>query len=290
MDIEIRIERPLILLLLGAGFVWGAVWAMHQGMPVEAAVGGDDSQSSVSVVKTEDQIRLLREEQTTLDQSEQILRDQLAELLREKEVAGNDPALVSDISAATQRLVALLQDRRMAEAELKTSLMQMQAAEEGATAASRNTAATTPQTRIKTFWQWPVAPLLGISATFHDPAYKKRFGMEHNAIDIPVDQGSDVHAAADGVVVTVSDKGMGFNSLVIEHANGYSTLYGHVSKFLVSEGQHVRAGQTVALSGGRPGTAGAGLFTTGPHLHFELHANGTPVDPLAYLPSLGEGN
>ena len=85
-------------------------------------------------------------------------------------------------------------------------------------------------------------------------------------------------------MVKVSDKGMGFNSLVIKHAGGYATLYGHVSKFLVSEGQTVHAGDPVALSGGTPGTAGAGMMTTGPHLHLAMYKDGEVVDPLPLLP------
>jgi murein DD-endopeptidase MepM/ murein hydrolase activator NlpD len=93
-----------------------------------------------------------------------------------------------------------------------------------------------------------------------------------------------VAAAADGVIAKVSDNGMGFSSLVIRHEGGFATLYGHVSGFLVQEGQHVRAGDPVALSGGQPGTKGAGKMTTGSHLHFEVTKSGIHVDPLTYLP------
>ena len=61
-------------------------------------------------------------------------------------------------------------------------------------------------------------------------------------------------------------------------------MYGHISGFLVEERQKVRAGDAVALSGGRPGTKGAGRLTTGAHLHFEVLKDGTQVNPLQYLP------
>jgi murein DD-endopeptidase MepM/ murein hydrolase activator NlpD len=131
--------------------------------------------------------------------------------------------------------------------------------------------------------QWPVEPQLGISAYFDDAGYQERFGIPHKAIDIPEDQGSPVRAAADGIVIKVSDRGMGFNALTIQHGGGLSTLYGHVSEFFVEEGQEVYAGEVVARSGGTPKTPGAGLLTTGPHLHFEALLDGEHVDPLEYL-------
>ena len=133
---------------------------------------------------------------------------------------------------------------------------------------------------------WPVPPDEGLSATFHDLEYRKRFHMEHLAIDIPTPQGSTVVAAADGVVLAVSDQGMGFNSLTIKHRGGTVTLYGHVTKFLVREGDQVMAGDPIALSGGLPGTEGAGWLTTGPPLHFQALVDGQPVDPMQFLPSV----
>ena len=61
------------------------------------------------------------------------------------------------------------------------------------------------------------------------------------------------------------------------------TLYGHVSDIMVMDGQSVKAGDVIGLSGGTPGTKGAGLYTTGPHLHFEILKDGVHVDPLEYM-------
>jgi hypothetical protein len=82
----------------------------------------------------------------------------------------------------------------------------------------------------------------------------------------------------------VRDNGYGYSYLILAHAGGFMTVYGHVSEFRVAEGEKVFAGQIVALSGATPGTKGAGLMTTGAHLHFEVLKGGKYVDPLDYLP------
>lgn len=131
---------------------------------------------------------------------------------------------------------------------------------------------------------WPVEPTRGLTAYFHDAGYKNTFGMQHNAIDIPTLQGSLVRSAADGVVYKTKDNGYGYSYIIVAHTGGYMSVYGHVSGILVSEGDTVKQGAILGLSGGMPGTKGAGYMTTGPHLHFELLANGDYVDPLDYLP------
>ncbi len=132
---------------------------------------------------------------------------------------------------------------------------------------------------------WPVAPLLGISTTFHDGAYLERFGIPHEGIDIPIDQLSLVKAALSGKVIKVVDGGeTGYSYIQIMHKDAASTVYGHVYESKVEEGQDVEQGQVIALSGGAIGAHGSGRLTTGPHLHFELLRDGNHVDPLKFLP------
>lgn len=138
--------------------------------------------------------------------------------------------------------------------------------------------------RGKTVLSWPVSPSLGISAFYHDSSYKAAMGVGHSAIDIRALQGTKVRAAADGVVSKAADNGFGYSYILITHPDKFVTLYGHVSEINVKEGQIVRQGEIIGLSGGMPGTKGAGWMTTGPHLHLEVFRNFQHINPLLYLP------
>ena len=94
----------------------------------------------------------------------------------------------------------------------------------------------------------------------------------HYGTDYALCDGEDIYSFADGTVASVQRfSGYGL-TLIIDHGNGYSTLYAHCSKILVAEGDQVCIGQTVALAG-HSGQA------TGPHLHFELEVNGLRYNP-----------
>lgn len=98
----------------------------------------------------------------------------------------------------------------------------------------------------------------------------------HAGIDIGVDYGTPIHAADSGVVVYsgwISGYG---NAVIIDHGGGISTLYGHNQSLAVSEGQSVSKGSVIAY-------AGSTGNSTGPHLHFEVDVNGSPVNPMGYL-------
>ncbi len=132
----------------------------------------------------------------------------------------------------------------------------------------------------ETSFIWPVHGV--ITALFHDPSYPFRNLFEHAGVDIAVPQGTAIQAAAPGFVARVyKGQDYGYYVLII-HANGFASLYAHMSRIDVELDQYVARGEVIGLSGGRPGTVGAG-FSTGPHTHFEIRLNGIPVNPLAYL-------
>lgn len=95
----------------------------------------------------------------------------------------------------------------------------------------------------------------------------------HNGTDFATPVGTKIVAPGDGIVSLVTDHRYAGKYVVIEHGNKYRTRYLHLSKALVHKGQRVSRGQVIALSGktGR---------ITGPHLHYEFHVNGRPVDPM----------
>ena len=159
---------------------------------------------------------------------------------------------------------------------LLTALNQIWEAQGRATALGQGLTLTRPISLL-----WPVAGNLGwVSARFHDSTYEHIFGFPHDGVDIAVPKGTVVRSMAAGHVGDVTDNGMGFNSVTVVHDDGSVALFGHVSDFLVIEGQRVAAGDPLAHSGGRPGDPGSGPYSTGEHVHVSLRVNGATVDPL----------
>lgn len=132
-------------------------------------------------------------------------------------------------------------------------------------------------------FQWPV--IGPITAGYFDPDYEKVFQVPHRAIDIAVPQGSKVHVVSQGIVFAVKDGGAtGYSYILIGHQNGFASLYGHVSQSFVKQGDVVDYDQVIGLSGGEPGSHGAGHMTTGSHLHLEMMKDGEHIDPRSMLP------
>jgi murein DD-endopeptidase MepM/ murein hydrolase activator NlpD len=98
----------------------------------------------------------------------------------------------------------------------------------------------------------------------------------HEGLDVTAPMGSPIEAPAAGTVTDAGwESGYG-NTVTIDHGYGVVTKFAHCSKLLVRTGQHVSRGTKIALVGN------TGL-ATGPHLHYEVHVNGRPVDPLKYV-------
>ena len=132
-------------------------------------------------------------------------------------------------------------------------------------------------------FSWPI-PLNGITSKFHDPDYPYRSWIgEHSAIDLRAAQGTAIRAPASGYVARAKHGGLGYSYIMIIHNESFSTVYGHVSQIFVQEDEYVKRGTIIGRTGGLPGTLGAGRFSTGPHLHFEVRLDGIPVNPEDYL-------
>ncbi len=131
---------------------------------------------------------------------------------------------------------------------------------------------------------WEGAPPTGAergSGNFGWPAsglLTQGYWSGHPAIDIGAPKGSPVYAADSGFVVTTGFSSWGYGRMiVIDHQNGFQTLYAHLAASYVEPGQPVVKGQQI-------GTVGTSGNATGPHLHLEIHLNGVPRNPLGFLP------
>jgi murein DD-endopeptidase MepM/ murein hydrolase activator NlpD len=101
-------------------------------------------------------------------------------------------------------------------------------------------------------------------------------GAFHSGVDIRAPFGTRVEAGGDGIVLEAGwDSGYG-NAIVVDHGDGLATKYGHLSKIFVVVGQEVKRGQVI-------GAVGMTGKSTGPHLHYEVLVNDTPVNPMKYL-------
>lgn len=141
------------------------------------------------------------------------------------------------------------------------------------------TALRVPQTNGHLTW---VAPAFGpISSPYGERTDPNHSGHPefHAGVDIAAPLGSPIYAASAGVVQYAGPAAGFGHEIILEHAGGVTTVYGHMSAILVTHGT-VTAGQPIAL-------VGAEGDATGPHLHFEVHVNDQTVDPLAWLAAHG---
>ena len=132
-------------------------------------------------------------------------------------------------------------------------------------------------------------PDFKLESPIKDATITSQFGMRihpiykikklHKGVDYKVPLGTPVMAAETGKVVSVKYSNNGYgNQIIIQHNNTLTTLYAHLSEINVKKGIEVQKGKII-------GTVGNSGFTTTPHLHFEVHENGSAVDPKIYLAS-----
>ena len=117
---------------------------------------------------------------------------------------------------------------------------------------------------------WPLnGPVTGVFG-------EVRPGHLHSGVDIAVPEGTPIRAADSGRVALMGWVGGYGNYTCVQHTASMSTCYGHQSSFATSNGASVTQGQVIGYSGNTGNS-------TGPHLHFEVRINGSPVDPMGYL-------
>lgn len=242
----------------------------------------------------EKQKKLIEEEKNELDmlQKEEIAKNDELETTRNKKeaamekLAAEEGKLKSEIvnleeisqnlKSEIQELTRQLEEeaRRQKEEEERK---RKQAASSSSSSNSSSTSGRIPTQYVGGTFMWPVPGNYRVSSGYVDRT-SPIFGTAefHTGIDIPANYGTSVVAAADGVVITAGWVNGYGNTVMISHGSGLVTLYGHNSSLVVSKGDSVKKGQTVA----KVGSTG---YSTGNHCHFEVRKDGDHVDPNIYL-------
>lgn len=211
-------------------------------------------------------------QQTKRDQLEQL---ELA-LLKEQDQLEDEVGAQENLITLTQRsedaFRSLLQELKEEQSFINQQIASLQKEIEGKL--SRN-----DEAGDTSLFSWPINPSAhGISATFHDPTYPYRHLFEHSGLDLPAPKGTPVGAAAAGYVAWARTGRQYGNYVMIIHANGFATLYAHLSRIDVKPEEFVARGKTI-------GAVGSTGLSTGNHLHFEIRKDGIPTNPTEYLTS-----
>jgi murein DD-endopeptidase MepM/ murein hydrolase activator NlpD len=247
-----------------------------QDKQVAAQVGTAKGQVRVARARTQRAREGVRQEARVISaraQQQAILRGEL--LANRKHLAGARASKSRALVITKQQVhdeIGESQALAAASAQLAAKLRAAQAQRNDVptTGAPASTTGSTPAAPSGSGFIWPV------SGPITSP-FGMRWGTLHPGIDIGVPTGTPIHAAASGTVAWCGWMSGYGNLVMIDHHNGLATLYGHQTQVAVGCGQEVAQGQVIGYSG-------CTGFCTGPHVHFEVRLNGTPVDPLGYLP------
>ena len=233
----------------------------------EIQQAADDLSSTQA--KMQQELRSLAEAQQTLADSESLLAEKRTEsdgLLRSLAAQKEEFELLLDDSEAKQD--ALMKEIAQKEKELANAQYEEKLAKLALQGQNPPSNAT---------WITPVSGYTITSAfgmRIH-PVYK--YALMHNGIDMACPQGTPIYATRAGTVTTASYQAGGAGYYVsINHGDGFSSIYMHMTNYVVSSGQSVAAGQLI-------GYVGSTGVSTGPHLHFGVSYAGTYVNPMAYI-------
>ena len=202
-----------------------------------------------------------------------------AELERQKsEVQGLINEIQANEKLAQQAIDKLEAEAKAMDAQIKKKEQELQAAIEAARQSGSNAYQFDPGSG----YYWPLPSNRVTVTSFFGPRTHPitHKYSNHTGTDISAPSGTNIYAAHGGVVITSGYNAGGYgNYVVISRGDGVSTLYAHMSKRAVSEGQVVKQGQVI----GYVGSTGS---STAPHLHFEIRVNGTRYDVLKYYPNV----
>ena len=230
----------------------------------------------------------LEDEMAAQEEAKAALAEQEATLQAQRSEAD---AYLIELAAAYDNLTDEYLANEAEEEALRKEIMEAQAAYEAALSAeeaerlaqqnqnnvagSGSTSNVTPSTSgfisplpggayVTCAYGWRIHPIWG----------DRRF---HYGVDLAASQGTPIYAIAAGTVTTATYGDANGYYVSISHGNGYGSVYCHMTNYIVSVGDSVSQGQVI-------GYVGSTGWSTGPHLHFELHQNGTALNPAEYLP------
>lgn len=226
------------------------------------AVVAEYEEYKADIVEKQDELRAEQDElEKELDEAVQLITDITANLEENAEILAEFQAAEQQAETNVANMVIALEKQRAAE----------QAANGGG--GGGNVVGTGA-------FSWPVPSCTYLTSRFGlriHPVYGTQ--KSHTGIDIGAASGATI-VAADGGTVTMAGVNGGYgNCVMIDHGNGYKTLYGHMSSIAVTNGQTVSKGDTV-------GYVGSTGVSTGPHCHFEVWSGGSRIDPEQFFSGL----
>ncbi|MBE0433053.1 peptidoglycan DD-metalloendopeptidase family protein [candidate division WOR-3 bacterium] len=196
-------------------------------------------------------------------------QDKEEELTRLNDERGKKNQILNQVAKQEDKKRDLEKELKSAQRKLEELIVSLEKQREKA----RTTSEYLEANRGKLSWPCRGSVVTNFGKVIH-PKYNTT--TKNNGIDISTNYGDNVYAVAPGKIV-YANRFMGYGNLVlVDHLDGFYSLYGHLAEMLVSTGDEVPAGRII----GRVGESGS---LSGPILHFELRKDGKPVDPLAYL-------
>ena len=203
-----------------------------------------------------------------------IARDRAAAAKLKVDLLVAQKATALDIASAERAKVLKQYKSVQAEQQRIAALLAKQAAAEAARLASGGKLGYVPTGTDGFLWPIEGARVgQGVGPRIH-PVYGYR--SCHTGVDMGVPTGTPIRSTAAGIVVINATGGPYGNHTLISHGNGIFSMYAHQSRFGAAEGQKVKKGQVI-------GYVGSTGYSTGPHLHFEIHVGGVPYDPLGWF-------
>ncbi len=254
---------------------------MEQLEAVSKEIAAAQAELAEEKGKLQEQKDALAEAQTALD-AKRVEEDALLrELAEDKEALAAmaekydaDAAAVSDQIAQkekeyTEALKKEEEERRQQEAANSGN-----SGNSGSSGGSGNSGGSAPSS---SGWARPVSSLIVTCPYgYRTHPVTGQLNNFHNGVDLGMPQGSPIYATRSGTVTTAHYSNSWGYQVVVNHGDGFSSMYAHMTHYIVSVGQHVEQGQVI-------GYVGSTGWSTGPHLHFTIYYNGGTVNPMGYI-------